>query len=113
VSLVVWPTDLGEAARRLEDLGAWGLGANCQDGMVPATTLARELRRVTSLPLILKPAGGLPGTPLASPSSFAAAAACLSELEPVLVGGCCGTTEAHVAALRVAWYHAEPGRRSE
>ena len=103
-SLVAWPDDVGSAALRLIDLGVSSLGGNCQDGMGPAVRLAEALRRAADLPLIVKPAAGLPGATPAAPGSFAAAGARLRALGPVLVGGCCGTTEAHVAALRAGCY---------
>jgi 5-methyltetrahydrofolate--homocysteine methyltransferase len=105
VSLVAWPDDVSGAARRLADLGASALGGNCQPGMGPALRLAETLRRAIDLPIIVKPAASGPGLPLpADPSSFAAAVPRLLALGPVLVGGCCGATEAHVAALRDACY---------
>jgi methionine synthase I (cobalamin-dependent) len=104
VSLVTWPEPVDDAARRLEDLGVWAVGGNCQLGMEPAVALAHALRRSTGLPLIVKPSAGRPGDVPFTPASFAAAATMLRELGPILVGGCCGTTEAHVAALRAAWY---------
>ncbi|HMB07406.1 MAG TPA: homocysteine S-methyltransferase family protein [Isosphaeraceae bacterium] len=106
VSLVAWPEPLAEIARRLDDRGAEAVGGNCQDGMAPALRLAERLRAVTRRPLIVKPSAGRPGTEPASPASFAQAAPALRSLGPVLVGGCCGTTEAHVAAIRAAWYAA-------
>jgi methionine synthase I (cobalamin-dependent) len=107
VSLVDWPADLAGASRRLADLGASVLGGNCQIGMEPALRLAEALRRVTGLPLVIKPSAGRPGDVPASPESFARAMSRLRALGPVLVGGCCGTDESHVAALRAACYHAE------
>ncbi len=102
VCLLDWPRSPAEPARRLADLGAAALGANCQHGMEPVLHLAEALHRVTDLPLILKPGAGLPGEPPASPESFARAVSTLEALGARLIGGCCGTTEAHVAALRSA-----------
>ena len=104
VSLLSWPEPPGEAARILEDLGAAVLGANCQDG--PAATLAilQTLAGATRLPLLAKPAAGLPGGPRASPEDFAAVVPALRDLGVKLIGGCCGTSDAHVAAIRVACY---------
>ena len=102
VSLHDWPRSPAEPARRLAGLGAAALGANCQHGMEPALRLAEALHRVSDLPLILKPGAGLPGEPLATPESFARAVSDLEALGARLIGGCCGTTEAHVAALRSA-----------
>ena len=73
VCLLDWPRSPAEPARRLADLGAAALGANCQPGMEPALRLAEALHRATDLPLIFKPGAGLPGEPPASPESFARA----------------------------------------
>jgi hypothetical protein len=102
VCLHDWPNSPAEPARRLADLGAAALGANCQLSMAPALRLAEALHRATDLPLIFKPGAGLPGEPPASPESFARAVSRLVTLGARLLGGCCGTTEAHVAALRSA-----------
>jgi methionine synthase I (cobalamin-dependent) len=106
VSLVAWPDPPDEAVARLTDLGAEALGANCQDGMASALALAKRLRPATPLPLIVKPASGHPGRSPDGPEAFARAVPRLLGLSPVLVGGCCGTDETHVAALRTAWYDA-------
>jgi methionine synthase I (cobalamin-dependent) len=103
VSLIAWPDPADAAVRRLTARGAVALGVNCQDGMEPALALAERLRLSTGHPLIVKPAAGRPGGPLESPDAFARAVARLKAIAPVLVGGCCGTTETHLAALREAW----------
>jgi methionine synthase I (cobalamin-dependent) len=105
VSLLAWPDPAGEDVRRLADLGAAAVGLNCLSGMERALRSAEALRRVTALPLIVKPSAGLPGETMASPESFAKESAALLALAPILVGGCCGTSERHVAALHEAWYH--------
>lgn len=107
VSLVAWPEPAGDAARTLEDLGADVLGVNCQPGVAAAAALAQRLRRATTRPLWVKPAAGLPGGPADDPETFARAAPGLLALGVRFLGGCCGTTEAHVAALRAACYARE------
>jgi len=104
VSLIAWPEAAGEAVRRLEDLGASALGGNCQNGTAAALETAERLAPLTRLPLWIKPSAGLPGTPPEEPASFAAAAPKLLALGVRFLGGCCGTTEAHVAALHAACY---------
>jgi methionine synthase I (cobalamin-dependent) len=104
VSLVQWPTDSALTALRLTDLGAEVLGANCQNGPEPALQTAALLRSVTPLPLLFKPNAGLPGAETRDADSFARMVAPLLSLGTRLIGGCCGTTEAHVAALRAACY---------
>jgi 5-methyltetrahydrofolate--homocysteine methyltransferase len=104
VSLIAWPDPPDAAVARLETLGASALGGNCQDGMGAALDLVERLRPTTALPLIVKPAAGRPGGPIDAPEAFAKAVPRLRALVPVLVGGCCGTTESHLAALKAAWY---------
>jgi methionine synthase I (cobalamin-dependent) len=99
-SLFAWPDAVAESAHRLIDLGASAIGANCQIGMNPALELARKLRAVADHPLLFKPAAGLPGSALETPEAFGVAVPELIALGVRLIGGCCGTTEAHVAALR-------------
>jgi 5-methyltetrahydrofolate--homocysteine methyltransferase len=101
-SLFDWPDSIEESAHRLIDRGAVAIGANCQVGMAPALALARKLRAAVDHPLLIKPSAGLPGSSLESPEAFAEAVPELLSLGVRLIGGCCGTTEAHVAALRQA-----------
>ena len=99
-SLFDWPDPVDESARRLIDLGPLAIGANCQVGMKPALELARKLRQACNHPLLIKPSAGLPGSPQQTPESFGDAVPELLSLGVRLIGGCCGTTEAHVSALR-------------
>ncbi|MBV8557361.1 MAG: homocysteine S-methyltransferase family protein [Planctomycetaceae bacterium] len=88
----------------LLDLGASALGGNCQ----PPEALLRlvdQLHARTSAPLLVQPNAGPPGVPPASPESFAGFVPRLLDAGVRLLGGCCGTTEAHVATLRAACYH--------
>ncbi len=112
-SLHDWPGPVADAARRLVDLGAAAIGANCLAGMAPALALARKLQGARDVPLLMKPAAGPPGSPPESPETFAAAVPELLALGVRLIGGCCGTTEAHVSAMRSALSAATrpPGRQ--
>ncbi len=101
-SLYDWPEALRDSAHRLIDRGAAAIGANCQNGMGPAVDLARRLRDVTDHPLLMKPSAGLPGPSLIPPRIFEAAVPKLVDCGVRLIGGCCGTAEAHVAAMRKA-----------
>lgn len=98
---------LDEAAREIGHLGPDVVGVNC----VPAARLAGDLALV---------AGALPGQPLGAwgnlgppsdaegtrfaedvaPAAFAAFALDWLSLGVLFIGGCCGTTAAHTAALR-------------
>jgi 5-methyltetrahydrofolate--homocysteine methyltransferase len=99
VSLWEWPQTPDELARRLIERGAAVLGMNCQVGMDAAVAFAQVLSASISCPLLVKPSAGAAVTAGSSPEAFAAAVPTLIEHNVRLVGGCCGTTEAHVAAL--------------
>jgi 5-methyltetrahydrofolate--homocysteine methyltransferase len=104
VSLWEWPDPPEPAARRLLDRGAAVLGMNCQHGMGAALAFSQRLGPFVSCPLLVKPSASGAARPASgsSPASFAAAVPLLVDQNVRLLGGCCGTTEAHVAALAAA-----------
>lgn len=93
-------------ALTLTGLGADAIGFNCGIGPMEALPLLRELRRWTALPLILKPNAGLPdpatGEYGVTPEEFASLMKAAPEEGAVMIGGCCGTTPAFIAALHEA-----------
>jgi methionine synthase I (cobalamin-dependent) len=101
-SLWQWPEKPGPIARRLVELGASSIGMNCQAGIKAAVAFAERIKGSVDCPLLVKPSAGDPGQPDGSPAAFAGAVSRLLELGVRLVGGCCGTTEMHVAALSQA-----------
>lgn len=111
VSLVDWPADMADSADRLTDGGASVLGVNCQLGMARALELIERLAGATHVPLLAKPGAGRPGEDCDTPEQFAQAVPGLLASGVRLVGGCCGTTDAHVAALRAACYHRNAAAR--
>jgi homocysteine S-methyltransferase len=102
-SLWRWPDAVEDAARRLVDAGADVVGLNCRPAMSRALAVVRRLAGAVACPLLVKP-GVAPGDPEhdSTPSAFAAAVPGLIGYNVRLIGGCCGTTEAHVAALAAA-----------
>lgn len=88
---------LCDAARRAEDAGAMAVGVNCCDG--PATVLAglAALQGAVGVPIIARPNAGVGETMAAA--EFAASGARLFAAGATVVGGCCGTTPAHLAAM--------------
>src|SRR5919201_1379581 len=96
-----------EVARTLRALGVQALGANCSVG---SSTLYDVLERMVpesgGLPLAIQPNAGLPSgigerlISLSSPAYMADYAGRMVEAGARLVGGCCGTTPAHTAAMR-------------
>ena len=70
--------------------------------------MVRNLRDAVSLPIIAKPNAGMPVIdektgqavyPM-GPKAFARSMRALMEAGATVVGGCCGTTPEHIAALR-------------
>ena len=104
------------AARTLEGLGADAIGLNCSLGPDQLPPLVEELAGATTLPIIAKPNAGLPdpldGHYPMGPEEFARALVRLVELGAGVVGGCCGTTPAYIAAARAALAGKTPGRRT-
>ena len=81
--------------------GVVAVGCNCLDLGATAGIL-ESLADKTALPLLAKPSAGLPGGPMNSPADFAAAVPGWLRRGVRLMGGCCGATERHIAALRRA-----------
>jgi methionine synthase I (cobalamin-dependent) len=95
-------------AERAESWGLAALGINCGPEMTVADCAAvvRHYRGATGLPLFARPNAGTPardGDAWVYPRTPAAMAAELPQLfeaGAAMVGGCCGTTPAHIAAFR-------------
>lgn len=94
--------------RELEALGADAVGMNCSMGAEGLAPLGEEYLRLTKRPVIFKPNAGLPeivnGTAVykTTPEVFARHTAAMAAKGARCVGGCCGTTPAHIAALAKA-----------
>ena len=95
---------VGAMALTLEGLGVDAIGFNCSLGPRQLLPMVRELRRYTSLPLILKPNAGLPdpetGAYTVTPEEFAQEMREAAMLGVTMLGGCCGTTPAFIRAMR-------------
>ncbi len=97
-----------EAADRLRTLDVAAIGANHGSGLLAALA-ALEQMQGAGVPLATMPniglaslAGGRVIYPHATPEYFAEFAAHARELGSGLIGGCCGTTPAEIAAIRSA-----------
>lgn len=96
------------AAITLEAAGADIVGANCGLGVDGIYEILRAMRMVTSLPLISQANAGLPilkeGKTIfpATPEEMVAYHDRLLDLDVRVIGGCCGTTPAHIRAMRDA-----------
>ena len=90
----------------LEGLGADALGLNCSLGPEEMIPIVKQIREVTSLPIIVNPNAGLPKTVdgktvyLVQPDRFSQTMKTISEIGVQVLGGCCGTTPDHICALK-------------
>lgn len=86
--------------QRFRDLGADVVGVNCLSDFEAIDRILEDAAWAVDLPLFVKPSGGLPGGSIASPEDFSSAAEGWLGRGVRLLGGCCGTTERHIGALR-------------
>ncbi len=109
--------DPAEAAAVLSGLRVTALGANCTVGPAVLVGVVAELARATDLPVSVQPNAGLPQR-LGRQVRYARNAAYFGEAArrfvaagATLLGGCCGTTPAHVRAISHAVAAVPPARR--
>jgi len=99
-------TEAAQVARALTGMGADVVGLNCSVGPAVMLDALEEMVDVTDRPLSAQPNAGLPRTVrdrqiyLASPDYMAEYARRMVALGVRFVGGCCGTTPAHVRKIR-------------
>lgn len=100
---------LTEAAQTLEALGADAVGVNCSSGPDQLESVIRNLREAVEVPIVAKPNAGMPVIddegravyPM-EPVAFGESMKRLIAAGASIVGGCCGTTPDHIAALHAA-----------
>ena len=98
-----------EAAAALTEAGAHIIGTNCGNGMERMVEIVREMRAAApQTPILVHANAGLPKN-INGQDVFPDTPADMARLVPALVaaganiiGGCCGTTPAHIAAIRKA-----------
>ena len=101
----VMGTSIGDMVNLLEGLGVDALGMNCGFGPEAYKNLLPELLGVTQLPALVQPNAGLPEIVdgkmvyAQTPEEFAQIMKEISALGCTYLGGCCGTTPAHIAAM--------------
>lgn len=101
--------DAGPVLKELEEAGAAAVGFNCVAADMMTPYLVSKLRRYVKVPLICKPNAGipvigedqLPHYPM-KPAEFAGIVKQCADMGTKLLGGCCGTTPEHIAAVRQA-----------
>lgn len=96
-----------DAAIAAKDAGADIIGTNCGNGMWCMQDIAGEMRKaVSSLPIIVQANAGLPVLKDGkdcfpdSPDDMSAYVSQLLNAGAKIIGGCCGTTPAHIKAVK-------------
>ncbi|NLN98290.1 MAG: homocysteine S-methyltransferase family protein [Eubacteriaceae bacterium] len=109
-------SDPTACAMVLEGLGVQGIGVNCSTGPENMVSIVKDYRSSTSLPIFVKPNAGMPklvdGENLydVTPQAFAEEMKSLLDLNIAAVGGCCGTTPAHIRMLMELVKKVSPNR---
>ncbi len=86
-------------------LGASAVGVNCSGGPEELLPIVQAMRAATSLPLIVQPNAGLPQVVDGKTCFPFAPEPMAQRMQDILaagadgIGGCCGTTPAHIAAM--------------
>ena len=94
-----------EVASALEAAGVDVIGANCSVGPVPMLDVIQQMAAHTRTPLSAQPNAGFPTLLegrylyMSSPEHMAIYARKMVEAGAVIIGGCCGTTPVHIAAI--------------
>lgn len=97
-----------EFAAEIQKIGVDGLGANCGQGIEAFLPICRRLRQATDLPLWMKPNAGLPEVVddsvvfRTTPAEFVKYVPGLIRAGANFIGGCCGTDQKFVKAIRQA-----------
>jgi 5-methyltetrahydrofolate--homocysteine methyltransferase len=98
-----------KAAKEAIKAGAHIVGPNCGNGMEHMIEIVKEMRSAAgTTPILVHANAGLPQTVNGvdvfpeSPEEMAARVHAIVEAGANIVGGCCGTTPAHIRAIRKA-----------
>ena len=97
--------DVRTACAVVEGLGADAIGFNCGLGPKQMIPLVEELEKHASIPILVMPNAGLPesvnGETIynVAPDEFASYMMQIAKMGVSYLGGCCGTTPAHLKAM--------------
>ena len=116
----VMGVSIEEAAKGLEIAGADVVGSNCGNGIENMILIAKEFKEYTKLPVMIQSNAGKPVLQAdkvvyaETPEFMAEKAGELIAIGVSIIGGCCGTTPAHIRAFRKAVdAHKGPGNLSQ
>lgn len=97
--------DIEKAVTELTKAGADVLGSNCGNGSDSMVEIAAAFKKLTAKPILIRPNAGMPilqgekTVYLETPEYMADNCRELSRLGVAIIGGCCGTTPAHIRAI--------------
>lgn len=98
-------TDIATAVAILEEAGADGVGCNCGMGPKQVVELLPQFQAAAHVPILMSPNAGMPEMKNGqacynlTPAEFAEEMHILFEQGVWGLGGCCGTTPAHIRAM--------------
>ena len=96
------------AVAAMVEAGADVIGSNCGNGIEAMIEITRAFRAVTDLPILIHANAGVPelvdGETVfrQSPEDFSAKVPELVAAGANIIGGCCGSTPAHISAMKAA-----------
>ena len=99
-------TTIEAATKKTEDSGADIIGSNCGNGIEDLVLIAKEHKKHSNLPILIQANAGIPelkdGIPFypETPEFMAEKCEELIAVGVSIIGGCCGTTPAHIKAIR-------------
>ncbi len=106
--------DVDAVAALFNALKPDAVGFNCGLGPAELLPYVKRLASLTALPILVKANAGLPQVVegetvfTVSPAAFAESLAACAQAGATYVGGCCGTTPAHLAAAKAALQNVVP-----
>jgi len=99
-------TTIETASRKIEESEADIIGSNCGNGIENLVLIAKEHKKHSNLPILIQANAGIPelkdGIPFypETPEFMAEKCVELINIGVSIIGGCCGTTPAHINAIR-------------
>jgi 5-methyltetrahydrofolate--homocysteine methyltransferase len=100
-----WGVDIKTAVDALSRLGVDIIGANCGRGFDEMIEVIKEMKSLTELPILVQANAGLPewvdgvSVYTETPEMIAPKVEKIISLGVKLIGGCCGTTPAHIKKM--------------
>jgi len=104
--LTIMGKSIEMVSKKLENSGVDIIGSNCGNGIENLVLIAKEHKKHLKLPLMIQANAGIPelreGIPVypETPEFMAEKCEELIKFGVSIIGGCCGTTPAHISAIR-------------